>query len=284
MRALFLLSALLLSLPSVSQTTAPVPVTPPEAGQPHVIKHSPPDYPPIAKAAHVQGSVQLQVEVDPSGHVVATKTISGPPMLVGAAIECVRKWVYEPFDSASNPAVKITKVTINFSLDDGDDIKILLHYSPLASACSAAANSGAPTDEQAAACKKAADVADKFPKGRVAERRVAYIFASTAFRRNKAVVVVEQGHDDASGSGAAYACRAQAEGELNDMVSADRDLTRAEDFQRSVIDGMNKSDTASTQRNVVPVLKRMLTYHVKVLTALGNSAGADAKAAEAAKL
>jgi TonB family protein len=298
MRAVFLFSALLISHGSLAQSSVPLIVSS-EIAEQHLIEKVEPVYPPIAKAAHVQGSVRLQVDIDTTGHVIKTKPISGPAMLVGAAIDCVKAWMYKPFENAGQPVPATTVVALDFTLGmpaDPSDEKTAQTYFPLSDACHKAANGGGSAQDQAAVCSKAAEVANRFSSGeRFIERRSAYVYASTALRRNKqlkealayankAVAVVEQGHDDGSGSSAAYGVRAQAEAELGDLISADRDLTKGEDFERSAIEKMGKMNGDFTKRQYLPVLKGMLGYHAQILSALGNQAAAETKSAEAAKL
>ena len=49
-----------------------------------------PVYPVEAEREHVEGTVQLRATVDPTGRVEIVQAISGPPILVPAAIEAVR--------------------------------------------------------------------------------------------------------------------------------------------------------------------------------------------------
>lgn len=62
-----------------------------------VVKRAPLVYPPIAKAAQVSGTVVDEVTVGPDGNVIAVRTISGPPMLLGAAEVCVKQWKFRPY-------------------------------------------------------------------------------------------------------------------------------------------------------------------------------------------
>ena len=56
----------------------------------------------------------VEASVDQSGNVVATKVISGPPMLRQAAVDALRRWKYQPAMLNGEPvAVQIT-VTIQF--------------------------------------------------------------------------------------------------------------------------------------------------------------------------
>jgi TonB family protein len=53
---------------------------------------TPLNYPPIAKAAHVSGTVVLLATFDLTGKVTNVKPISGPLMLQGTAIDYVKRW------------------------------------------------------------------------------------------------------------------------------------------------------------------------------------------------
>ena len=78
------------------------------------VKQLPPVYPPIAKAAHVSGQVRLQISIGSDGHVTGTNVISGPQMLIGAAEECVKQWVYEPAVRHGKACPVSTVVTVTF--------------------------------------------------------------------------------------------------------------------------------------------------------------------------
>jgi len=95
------------------------------------------------------------------------------------------------------------------------------------------------------ACKKVADEADKYdPNTHFITRRGAYVFYTTSLVQakkyeeairtgDKAVAVVQLGHDDASGSSAAYGVRGQAEAFAGNLTSADQDLEKADDYERA---------------------------------------------------
>jgi len=75
-----------------------------------------PTYPPLARAARVQGTVILQVVVDESGRVRETKVISGHPLLTQAAVDAVTQWVYSPTLLNGEPIPVIGTVTVRFTL------------------------------------------------------------------------------------------------------------------------------------------------------------------------
>ena len=79
---------------------AAAPVEPVRVGgvvkEPRAIKMVPPVYPPLASRARVNGTVVLEATLTAQGTVEEIRVISGHPLLVEAAIECVKKWQYEP--------------------------------------------------------------------------------------------------------------------------------------------------------------------------------------------
>lgn len=56
-----------------------------------------PIYPPIAVAARVQGTVTLHAIVEPDGSIKELQYISGPPLLMRAAMNAVKQSECKPF-------------------------------------------------------------------------------------------------------------------------------------------------------------------------------------------
>jgi protein TonB len=75
-----------------------------------------PDYPPLARQAHIQGQVQIDAILDEQGNVVEVKVVSGPPLLYQAAVDALRKWKYEPTYLNDQPIAVQMIVTITFTL------------------------------------------------------------------------------------------------------------------------------------------------------------------------
>jgi hypothetical protein len=65
-------------------------------------------YPPISRAAHVEGSVILLTTIAHDGTVVETKPISGPMMLREAAIAYVKGWKANTSDGSRQCPIVIT--------------------------------------------------------------------------------------------------------------------------------------------------------------------------------
>ena len=78
-----------------------------------------PVYPPIAKAAHVGGTVVLHAIISKTGSVTQLNAISGPDMLKGSALDAARQWKYKPYLLNGEPTEVDTTITVNFNLNGG---------------------------------------------------------------------------------------------------------------------------------------------------------------------
>jgi TonB family protein len=84
----------------------------------NLIDRPDPVYPPIAKAAHVQGSVVLHAIISKMGTIESLSVISGPPMLTASAEDAVKRWVYKPYLLNGEPVEVETTITVNFTFGD----------------------------------------------------------------------------------------------------------------------------------------------------------------------
>jgi protein TonB len=109
----------------VDDTPPPPPETP---KPPKVVRLSPtvlvsraislprPNYPPMAKQIHLQGSVNVQVFIDETGKVISAKAISGHPLFVPDAQRAAMQARFSP-TMIGDQAVKVSGViTYNFVL------------------------------------------------------------------------------------------------------------------------------------------------------------------------
>jgi TonB family protein len=81
-----------------------------------LIYHVSPEYPPLAKAAKIQGMVKLEAVIDEDGKVEDLKVQSGHPLLVKAALDAVRQWRYKLTYLNGIPAEVETTINVNFIL------------------------------------------------------------------------------------------------------------------------------------------------------------------------
>jgi periplasmic protein TonB len=75
-----------------------------------------PVYPPLAKQARVSGTVRLQGIISKEGTIQQLQVVSGHPLLVPAAIEAVKQWIYRPTLLNGEPVEVIAPIDVNFTL------------------------------------------------------------------------------------------------------------------------------------------------------------------------
>jgi TonB family protein len=75
-----------------------------------------PVYPPLAMQARIQGVVRFNVVIGKDGRVSNVTLVSGHPLLVTAARDAVRQWVYKPTLLNGEPVEVVTQVDVNFTL------------------------------------------------------------------------------------------------------------------------------------------------------------------------
>src|SRR5487761_346171 len=77
-----------------------------------------PVYPQIAKTAHISGTVMLPAIIAKDGTVQELQFISGPPLLMRAAMDAVRQWRYRPTILNTQPVQVETTISVIFNLGE----------------------------------------------------------------------------------------------------------------------------------------------------------------------
>jgi len=119
-------------------------------------------YPPIARAARVQGDVVIAIVINAKGEVASEKVLSGPPMLQQAALDAVRKWTFQPFGENGSAVAVSTTVRIPFHLDNPREgptpqqEKAAQEYFPISEKCRAAVKAQ-NAEDSVRFCKAALD-------------------------------------------------------------------------------------------------------------------------------
>lgn len=104
---------------------------PPHAESPHVrptrmsegvmaamlVNRVDPQYPKIARAAHISGVVHLRAIIAKNGTVRELEVVDGNPLLAQAARVAVQNWRYQPTRLNGEPVEVETYVTVNFILN-----------------------------------------------------------------------------------------------------------------------------------------------------------------------
>jgi periplasmic protein TonB len=75
-----------------------------------------PSYPPIARTAHMEGVVVIDAIIDDHGDVVEARAVSGPGLLMPAALKAVIQWKYEPTYLDGVPVAIRMEVQVDFRL------------------------------------------------------------------------------------------------------------------------------------------------------------------------
>jgi TonB family protein len=75
-----------------------------------------PVYPTDAADRSIQGVVKISVMIGTDGRVERARLISGHKLLVPAAMQAVRRWVFEPGEAQGHPVPMITEISIPFTL------------------------------------------------------------------------------------------------------------------------------------------------------------------------
>lgn len=111
-----------------SGSSAPPPPPPPKAATParirvggnvqaaSLVNQVRPEYPMIAKTAHVSGTVVLHAIIAKDGSIQELQYESGPPLLMKAAMDAVKQWRYKPTMLNGDPVEVDTTISVVFSL------------------------------------------------------------------------------------------------------------------------------------------------------------------------
>jgi TonB family protein len=84
----------------------------------NLVEKPDPVYPPLALQARIQGTVRFNLTVGADGHPKDIQLDSGHPLLVPAALDAVRRWVWRTTLLNGNPVEVITVVDVPFTLPD----------------------------------------------------------------------------------------------------------------------------------------------------------------------
>ena len=75
-----------------------------------------PQYPAIAKTAHISGTILLHAIIGKDGTVQNLQYISGPPLLMQSAMDAVKQWRYKPTLLNGDPVDVDTTISVVFTL------------------------------------------------------------------------------------------------------------------------------------------------------------------------
>lgn len=84
--------------------------------QAKLIRQPKPIYPPLAKQARISGVVRLNAIIGKDGTIQNLTVASGHPLLIQAALEAVKQWVYQPTLLNGEAVEVVTQIDVNFTL------------------------------------------------------------------------------------------------------------------------------------------------------------------------
>jgi periplasmic protein TonB len=84
--------------------------------EPKLVRRVDPVYPQLAVQTRMQGTVLIDAIIDEHGDVQEMHVVSGPPLLIQAAMDAVRRWKYEPTYLNEQAVPVQLNVTVEFRL------------------------------------------------------------------------------------------------------------------------------------------------------------------------
>jgi len=81
-----------------------------------LVRQVTPLYPPIAKTAHISGTVMLHAVIAKDGTIQELTYVSGPPLLMKNAMDAVHQWRYSPTLLNGEPVEVDTTISVVFTL------------------------------------------------------------------------------------------------------------------------------------------------------------------------
>lgn len=77
-----------------------------------------PAYPPLAKTAHISGTVVLHALIAKDGTIEQLQVVSGPPLLLKSAMDAVQQWAYRPTLVNGDPVRVDTTISVVYTLGE----------------------------------------------------------------------------------------------------------------------------------------------------------------------
>jgi protein TonB len=105
------------SLPSPPKPTGPVRIK--QGGivtAASILSQTRPVYPALARQARIQGNVVLHAIIGKDGRVAQLEVTSGHPLLVQAALDAVKQWLYKPTLLNGDSVEVDTTITVTFTM------------------------------------------------------------------------------------------------------------------------------------------------------------------------
>lgn len=80
------------------------------------VRKSVPEYNPVARQMRVEGDVEVEVRIAPTGDVEAVRVVSGNALLTGNVTKSLKDWKFAPFVSDGKPSPAVANLKFTFKL------------------------------------------------------------------------------------------------------------------------------------------------------------------------
>ena len=266
--------AITLALPAAAQT-APTPLTDEPLTLPAIV------YPEDARHARIQGSVGLEITVDPTGHVTQVRALDGPFPLRQAALDAYSHATYKPiFDPKSGrptPAVITTHVNFNLrELPPDTDLKVDQAFEPLHARCQDESRVKSPSAIDT--CREAVEMSHRFTPAAQLEARATAVndlvlvlldqkdYAEASTVADEAIALVQAtNHPHTPAAATAYITRCEARSLANQLSGAAEDCAVAEETLLTLIADQSAPDQSKLDRTANYKIQLRETYELHAI-------------------
>ena len=83
-----------------------------------LVKKTEPINAPAADGLHINGTIVLEISVDPGGDVTCVQMVSGHPLIISNAIDSVRRWKFQPYSSKGTKRSFCGQVALRFRANE----------------------------------------------------------------------------------------------------------------------------------------------------------------------
>lgn len=104
-----------LTPPPEPSNAAPNPAVHSSLIEPKLVRTVQPIYPTAALTQHVEGQVKIHARIQVDGNLTDLSPLSGPTLLINAAMNAVREWKYKPEMLDGHPVASDVVVTVQFT-------------------------------------------------------------------------------------------------------------------------------------------------------------------------
>lgn len=267
-----------------------------------IIEQQPPRYPPLARAAKIEGTVKIDLTVSEAGVPVSAKVIEGHPLLRNAASGAALSRKYKPYVIDGKPVPFVTTVEFVFSVTASGPASNIASPKPdpenevarklfaEEDKCRALFRSDKLAEAEAA-CRSGVKLADQLANDRSLEKMTIHQLLGNVLTRQKryqeslesysrALTFARMTLEDKNAElGLLYGHIGMSHHALNDLDRAREFYSKAEKSLQLAYDGMSCDDCAEEVNQIrhdyMRSLKNFIRYHVLAAEQAGQTQEAE---------